>query len=94
MAAHRESVGLNKGAKGSVVTGAGRTPVKELGGSQPDPPKQDFRPTLAEAGIDKRLAEEVVPPAGQVDLTADPCATAADRSRRPNLASGPGQTSP
>ena len=42
--AQKETVGLNQGAKGSVVTGAGREPVK------------DERPTLAEASIDKKLS--------------------------------------
>lgn len=36
--------GLNQGAKGSRVTGTGREPVK------------DERPTLADAGIDKKLS--------------------------------------
>jgi len=43
--AQRETVGLNRGAKGSKVTGSKRDPLK------------DDRPTLAEAGIDKRLAD-------------------------------------
>lgn len=42
--AQRQSVGLNRGARGSVVTGLRRNPVK------------DDRPTLAEAGVDKNLA--------------------------------------
>lgn len=42
--AQRESVGLNRGAKGSRVTGSEREPVK------------DDRPTLAEAGVDKKLS--------------------------------------
>lgn len=46
--AQRETVGLNEG-----TAGAGR-PKK--GGSNADPPK-DPRPTLAEAGIDKHLAD-------------------------------------
>ena len=44
IAAQRAGVGLNQGAKGSIVTGAGREPVK------------DQRPTLAAAGIDKKLS--------------------------------------
>ncbi len=47
MEAQRQTVGLSSG-----TAGKGRPP---LGGSQPDPPK-DTRPTLAEAGIDKNLA--------------------------------------
>ncbi len=39
--AQKETVGLNQGAKGSVVTGSERVPVK------------DDRPTLADAGIGK-----------------------------------------
>lgn len=40
----KETVGLNKGARGSVVTGSIREPVK------------DDRPTLAQVGIDKKLS--------------------------------------
>ena len=40
----KATVGLNRGAAGSVVTGAIREPVK------------DTRPTLADAGIDKKLS--------------------------------------
>lgn len=40
----KETVGLNRGASGSIVTGSGREPVK------------DTRPTLADAGIDKKLS--------------------------------------
>ena len=42
--AQKETVGLNQGAKGSIVTGSVREPVK------------DDRPTLADAGIDKKLS--------------------------------------
>jgi hypothetical protein len=45
ISAQKATVGLNRGAKGSKVTGVQRTPVK------------DDRPTLAEAGIDKNLAQ-------------------------------------
>jgi hypothetical protein len=45
IAAQKATVGLNVGAKGSVVTGSKRDPVK------------DDKPTLAEAGIDKHLAD-------------------------------------
>lgn len=45
IAEQRETVGMNRGAKGSVVTGSKRDPVK------------DTRPTLASAGIDKHLAD-------------------------------------
>lgn len=38
------TVGMNQGAKGSVVTGTSREPVK------------DTRPTLSEVGIDKKLS--------------------------------------
>ncbi len=41
----RETVGLNRGLAGTIVTG-----------SKPDPVRDD-RPTLAEAGIDKHLAD-------------------------------------
>ena len=44
LAETKATVGLNKGAKGSVVTGSKREPVK------------DDRPTLAAAGIDKKLS--------------------------------------
>jgi hypothetical protein len=44
IAAQKETVGLNQGAKGSVVTGSIREPVK------------DDRPTLASAGIGKKLS--------------------------------------
>jgi hypothetical protein len=44
IAKQKETVGLNKGAKGSVVTGSQKVPVK------------DTRPTLADAGIDKKLS--------------------------------------
>lgn len=44
IAEQKKTVGLNKGAKGSIVTGTKRAPVK------------DTRPTLADAGIDKRLS--------------------------------------
>jgi N6-adenosine-specific RNA methylase IME4 len=40
----KETVGLNQGAQGSIVTGTQREPVK------------DTRPTLAEVGIDKKLS--------------------------------------
>ena len=40
----KRTVGLNRGAKGSKVTGLKRNPVK------------DDRPTLADQGIDKNLA--------------------------------------
>lgn len=40
----KETVGLNQGAKGSIVTGATREPVK------------DTRPTLGQVGIDKKLS--------------------------------------
>lgn len=40
----KATVGLNQGAKGSMVTGSVKEPVK------------DDRPTLAEAGIDKKLS--------------------------------------
>lgn len=45
IAAQRETEGLNRGAKGSIVSGSKRDPLK------------DDRPTLAEAGIDKHLAD-------------------------------------
>jgi phage N-6-adenine-methyltransferase len=41
----RKTVGMNRGANGSVVSGSERDPVK------------DDRPTLADAGIDKHLAD-------------------------------------
>ena len=44
IAEQKRTVGLNKGAKGSVVTGSERVPVK------------DERPTLAAVGIDKKLS--------------------------------------
>lgn len=40
----KRTVGLNQGAKGSIVTGSERVPVK------------DERPTLASVGIDKKLS--------------------------------------
>jgi len=40
----KETVGLNRGAQGSIVTGAKREPLK------------DQRPTLASVGIDKKLS--------------------------------------
>lgn len=49
MSAQRESVGLNTG-----TAGQGRP---RIGGFDDNPPKQDARPTLAEAGIDKSLAD-------------------------------------
>lgn len=42
--AQKETVGLNRGASGSIVTCSVREPVK------------DTRPTLAEVGIDKKLS--------------------------------------
>ena len=45
MTAQKDAVGLNRGAKGSKITGSKRIPVK------------DDRPTLAEVGIDKNLAD-------------------------------------
>jgi DNA modification methylase len=45
--AQKETVGLNKGANGSIVTGSVREPVK------------DIRPTLADAGIGKKLSSRV-----------------------------------
>jgi hypothetical protein len=44
IALQKKTVGLNQGAKGSSVTGSIKTPVK------------DDRPTLAEAGVDKKLS--------------------------------------
>lgn len=46
--AQKETIGLNRG-----TAGQGRRP---LGGSSAEPPKKDDRPTLAEAGIDKKLS--------------------------------------
>lgn len=46
--AQKETVGLNKGAK------SGRLPKN--GGARKEPPLKDDRPTLAEAGIDKKLS--------------------------------------
>jgi ParB family chromosome partitioning protein len=48
MQLQRETVGLNKGANGFAATGSADDPVV---------PVKDPRPTLAEAGIDKHLAD-------------------------------------
>ena len=61
MATQRESVGLNKGVR---MKGK-----NSLGGSIVDPPKD--LPTLAEAGIDKRLADEIFPTSVKFNSTAD-----------------------
>jgi hypothetical protein len=53
MAAQRETVGLNRGLSGTAVSGSELVPVK------------DERPTLADAGIDKHLADSSTPPVRQ-----------------------------
>ena len=49
IAEQKETVGLNEGRAGK-----GRP---DLGGLEINPPKKDTRPTLAEVGIDKNLAD-------------------------------------
>jgi hypothetical protein len=46
----KETVGLNQGAKGSIVTGTGRRPVK------------DDRPTLQDLGVSKNLSSRATLP--------------------------------
>jgi len=58
MKAQKDTVGLNRGAKGSKVTGSKRYPVK------------DERPSLSEAGIDKRLADRAPEPVAAVERVA------------------------
>jgi len=41
---HKDTVGLNRGASGSIVSGSKQVPVR------------DIRPTLSELGIDKKLS--------------------------------------
>ena len=53
--AQKKTVGLNVGAKGSIVTGTSRGPLKIVTGTSRGPLKDD-RPTLADAGISKNLS--------------------------------------
>ncbi len=53
--AQKKTVGLNVGAKGSIVTGTSGGPLKIVTGTSRGPLKDD-RPTLADAGISKNLS--------------------------------------
>lgn len=51
----------NKGAKGSIVTGSGREPVKAKPGPKPEfgtHEEPNSTPTLADLGISKKLSHQ------------------------------------